>query len=110
MTVTAELNALEHPAATFLATSERILELVKRAGILYESQDSAEQRRLLESVLSNCTFDRGSVCPSYKRPFDLFARATETGIAGPQRAAFARWGAMAGSTGSCQAARERRDA
>src|SRR4029453_18177177 len=38
-----------------------------------------KQRRLLESVLSNCTFDRGSVCPTYKKPFDLFARASETG-------------------------------
>ena len=78
-TVTAELSALDRPATTFVATGERILELVKRAGILYKTQDPAEQRRLLESVLSNCTFDRGSLCPTYKKPFDLFARANETG-------------------------------
>jgi hypothetical protein len=72
-------SALEQPATSFVATGERILELVQRAGILYKTQDPAEQRRVLESVLSNCTFDRGSVCPTYKKPFDLFARAAETG-------------------------------
>ena len=77
-TVTAELSALDRPATTFVATGDRIIELVKRAGMLYKTQDPAEQRRMLESVLSNCTFDRGSVCPTYKKPFDLFARATET--------------------------------
>jgi hypothetical protein len=78
-TLTAELNALGRPVTSFVATGERILELVKRARILYKTQDPAEQRRLLDSVLSNCTFDRGSVCPTYKEPFDLFARASETG-------------------------------
>ena len=78
-TVTAELGALERPATSFVATGEGILELVKRAGILYKTQDPAEQRRVLDSVLSNCTFDRGGVCPTYKKPFDLFARASETG-------------------------------
>jgi site-specific DNA recombinase len=78
-TVTAELSALKRPTIAYVATGERILELVKRAGILYKTQDPADQRRLLDSVLSNCTFDRGSLCPTYKKPFDLFARATETG-------------------------------
>lgn len=64
-TVTAELGALDRPATAFVATGERNLELVKRAGILYKTQDPAEQRRLIESVLSNCTFDRGSLCPTY---------------------------------------------
>ena len=77
--VNAELSALERPAMSFVATGERILELVKRAGILYKTQEPAEQRRVIDSVLSTCTFDRGSVYPTYKKPFDLFARASETG-------------------------------
>jgi site-specific DNA recombinase len=78
-TVTTELSALDRPAMSFVATGQRITELVKRAGILYKTQDPAEQRRVLDSVLSNCTFDRGSLCPTYKKPFDLFAHASETG-------------------------------
>jgi hypothetical protein len=42
-------------------------------------QNSAEQRRLLETVLSNCTFDRGTICPTYSTPLDLFVRGNETG-------------------------------
>jgi len=87
-TVTAELSALDRPATAFVATGERIIELVKRAGILYKTEDPPEQRRLLESVLSNCTFDRGSLCPTYKKPFDLFVRGNETGDWG-LRSAFA---------------------
>ena len=59
-------------------TAEEILELAKKAVFLYEKQDPAEQRRLLQTVLSNCTFDRGSVCPTYTSPFDLFAKGNET--------------------------------
>ena len=67
--VAAELITQERPATSFVATGERILELVKRAGILYKTHDPAEQRRVLDSVLSNCTFDRGSVYPTDRKPF-----------------------------------------
>jgi hypothetical protein len=33
---------------------------------------------LLETVLSNCTFDRGTLCPTYSKPFDLLIRGNET--------------------------------
>jgi hypothetical protein len=39
------------------ATGQRILELAKQAGFLFRTQNPAEQRRMLETVLSNCTFD-----------------------------------------------------
>ena len=55
------------------------LELAKQAEFLYKTQDPAEQRRLLETVLSNCTFDRRSLYPTYSKPFDIFAKAVETG-------------------------------
>ena len=48
---------------------------------------------------SSYTFLHG-IKVTYRKPFDLFARATETGEwRGPQRADFARWGAMAGCLG-----------
>jgi site-specific DNA recombinase len=78
-TVDAERARLEaaHPPAA--ATAEKILELAKKAEILYKSQNPTEQRRLLETVLSNCTFDRGTVCPTYTSPFDLLVKGNETG-------------------------------
>ena len=42
-------------------------------------RSAVEQRRLLGSVLSNCTFDRGTLCPAYSKPFDIFANARESG-------------------------------
>jgi hypothetical protein len=60
-------------------TGERILELAKPAENLYNSQDPTEQRRLLETVLSNCTFDRGTLTPTYTSPFDLPAKGNQTG-------------------------------
>jgi site-specific DNA recombinase len=77
--VDAQRPRLEAPRPLASATGERILELAKKAEILYKSQNPAEQRRLLETVLSNCTFDRGSLCPTYTKPFDLFVLGNETG-------------------------------
>ena len=71
----AEHAELHVPA---VATAEKILELATKAEILYKSQNPGEQRRLLETVLSNCTFDRGSLKPTYTSPFDLLVRGNET--------------------------------
>jgi hypothetical protein len=74
-TITAELERLSGSTPTYVAAGARILELAKQAHFLYLKQDPTEQRRLLETVLSNCTFDRGSLCPTYSKPFDLFVNA-----------------------------------
>jgi hypothetical protein len=62
-----------------MATAEKILELAQKAEFLYRTQNPLEQRRLLETVLSNCTFDRGTLTPTYSKPFDLLVRGHETG-------------------------------
>ena len=65
-----------------MATADRILELAQKAEFLYKSQDREEQRRLLEIVLSNCTFDRGSLSPTYNSPFDHSCAGTKVEIGG----------------------------
>jgi hypothetical protein len=57
-------GAIRDAATRLDGHGRKILELARRAENLYKSQDLAEQRRLLETVLSNCTFDSGSVCPT----------------------------------------------
>ena len=76
--IAAEEHRLAVPAPAYAVTAEKILELAKTAHSRYMEQDPAEQRRLLDSVLSNCTFDRGTLCPVYAKPFDIFADAGET--------------------------------
>ena len=51
-----------------------ILELANRAYSLYVKQKPVERRKLLHIILSNCTFDGVSLCPTYRRPFDLLAK------------------------------------
>ena len=78
-TLDVECGTLTQSVPTYVATGQRILELAKTAHFRYLEQSPAEQRRLLEIVLSNCTFDRGSVCPTYAKPFDLLVQGNETG-------------------------------
>ena len=79
VTIDAELSRLSRPTPTYVATAEKILELAKTAHSRYLEQPYAERRRLLDSVLSNCTFDRGTLCPTYVKPFDLLSQGRETG-------------------------------
>ena len=66
-------------APTYVITGEKILELAKTAHFRYAEQSPAEQRRLLDIVLSNCTFERGTLYPTYTKPFDLLVHGSETG-------------------------------
>ena len=78
-TIDAESSRVSRPTPAYAATAEKILELAKTAHFRYLEQSFEERRRLLETVLSNCTFDRGSLCPTYVKPFDVLAKAVETG-------------------------------
>ena len=53
--------------------------MLAKGRIFLQIAGSAEQRRLLEIVLSNCTVDRGSLTPTYNSPFDLLVRGNKTG-------------------------------
>ena len=70
---------LDAPRAPLAVTAGKILELAKQAEDLYRSQIPAEQRRLLQTVLSNCAFDAGTLCPTYAKPFDLLVEGNKTG-------------------------------
>jgi site-specific DNA recombinase len=77
--IDAEKMRVEVPPRPIIVTVQKILELAKQAENLYKSQNPGEQRRLLETVLSNCTFNHGTLCPTYGKPFDLFVRGNKTG-------------------------------
>jgi len=60
--------------SNYFAQGIHILELAQKAYSLYIKQKPAEKRRLLNFVLSNCTLNDGTLCPTYKKPFDLIAK------------------------------------
>jgi site-specific DNA recombinase len=37
------------------------------------SADYAAKRRILEIILSNCTLDGATLCPTIRKPFDVLA-------------------------------------
>jgi hypothetical protein len=69
----------EKASHDYTIKSSKTIELAKNAHSLFIQQDSTEQARLLKTLLSNCTFDRGSLSATYSRPFDLLAEGNETG-------------------------------
>jgi hypothetical protein len=70
-----------HDAASrdYMVTGLSILELAKDAPRLFESQNPAEQVRLLRTLVSNCVFYRGSLSVAYIKPFDLLVEGNENG-------------------------------
>ena len=70
----------ERASSTYTATGSKILELAKSAPVLFEQQNPAEQARRLKTLLSNCSFDRGTRVPAYVKPLTCSWRATKQEI------------------------------
>ena len=69
-----------HRAAsqTYFEEGVQLLELSQRAAELFSAQAPKEQRRLLDFVLSNCTWANGKLEVEFRQPFALLAVAAET--------------------------------
>ena len=65
----------EHQAAnqTYLEEGIRILELSRRAYELFVKQEPREKRRLLNFLLSNCSWKNGELTAIYRQPFNMIA-------------------------------------
>jgi DNA invertase Pin-like site-specific DNA recombinase len=77
--VRAEMERHEHASEAYEATGLQILELAQTAYSSYVTENPHEQARLVKTLVSNCSFDRGSLSPTYVKPFDVFAKGAETG-------------------------------
>jgi DNA invertase Pin-like site-specific DNA recombinase len=65
----------EHQLAnrTYLDEGLNLLELARRAHQLFAQQEAREKRRLLDFVVSNCTWRDGTLTAVYRQPFDMLA-------------------------------------
>ena len=65
----------DHEAAnqSYLDEGVALLELAARAADLFAKQPASEKRRLLDFVLSNCTWANGILTPVFRQPFDMIA-------------------------------------
>ncbi len=62
----------------YLEMGNRIIEVANEAYDLYLSQSNHERRQLLNNIVSNCTYGDGSLCVTYKKPFNWFAEGSKT--------------------------------
>jgi DNA invertase Pin-like site-specific DNA recombinase len=69
---------------SYMDEGVQILELARNAQRLFERQEPRQKRRLLDFVLSNCTWEDGEVVATFRQPFDLLA---ETAVSASHAAA-----------------------
>jgi site-specific DNA recombinase len=71
-----EIARHESAEQSYMDEGVQILELAQNAQKLFEQQEPREKRRLLNFVLSNCTWEDGEVVAAFRQPFDLLAEST----------------------------------
>jgi hypothetical protein len=71
-----EIERHESAEQSYMNEGVQILELAQNARRLFEQQQPREKRRLLNFVLSNCTWEDGEVVATFRQPFDLLAQTT----------------------------------
>jgi site-specific DNA recombinase len=62
----------------YLSEGVRLLELAGRAHELFLMQSAREKRRLLNFLLSNCTWKDGQLHSKFRQPFDMLRDTIET--------------------------------
>jgi site-specific DNA recombinase len=68
----------QHQAAnkSYMDEGVRLLELARNARRLFETQEPREKRRLLNFLVSNCSWKSGELTATLRQPFDLLAETT----------------------------------
>jgi hypothetical protein len=80
-----EIERHESAEQSYMDEGIQILELARNAQRLFERQEPREKRRLLDFVLSNCSWKDGELIATFRQPFDLVAETAA--VAAPRDAA-----------------------
>jgi hypothetical protein len=71
-----EIDRHETAEQSYMDEGVQILELARNAQRLFKRQAPREKRRLLNFLLSNCSWENGEVHATFRQPFDLLADTT----------------------------------
>jgi hypothetical protein len=71
-----EIERHESAEQSYMDEGVQILELARNAQRLFERQEPRQKRRLLNFVLSNCTWEDGEMVATFRQPFALLAETT----------------------------------
>lgn len=78
-----EIERHQNADKSYLDEGVALLGLARSAQRLFSTQEPREKRRLLNFVLSNCTWEGGEVVATFRQPFDMLAEtATAAGLVG----------------------------
>ena len=72
-----DIQAHQNANRSYIEEGVKLLELAHNAHALFESQPPLEKRKLLNFVLSNCTWKGGELTAAYRKPFDVLALAVK---------------------------------
>ncbi len=81
---------------SYMAEGIRLLELARNARHLFEKQEAREKRRLLDFLVSNCSWKDGHLRAEFRQPFDSLANtamaaASEAAVSGSDQAKREIW-------------------
>jgi site-specific DNA recombinase len=81
---------------SYLSEGIALLDLARDAQRLFATQEPREKRRLLKFLLSNCTWEDGTVVANFRQPFDMLAETivesrNENTPGGVFERAFEKW-------------------
>ena len=68
-----EIERHQNADKSYLDEGVALLDLARNAQRLFTKQERSEKRRLLDFVLSNCTWEDGEVVATFRQPFDMLA-------------------------------------
>jgi site-specific DNA recombinase len=68
-----EIERHQNADKSYLDEGVALLDLARNAERLFAKQEPRERRRLLNFVLSNCTWEDGEIIATFRQPFDVLA-------------------------------------
>jgi site-specific DNA recombinase len=71
-----EIERHQSSDQSYLEEGVRLLELARSAQRLFGNQEPREKRRLLNFLVSNCSWKNGELAASLRQPFDLLVETT----------------------------------
>ena len=68
-----EIERHQEADKSYMDEGVQLLELARKAQTLFDRQEPREKRRLLDFVVSNCSWKEGQLTAVYRQPFDMLA-------------------------------------
>lgn len=78
MEIQAQIGIHENATRDFLKVGSQIIDIAEQALTLYQAQNNTDRRRLLDSLLSQLSYSDGTLCVTYRKPFNYLVEGSKT--------------------------------